>query len=31
MSSKPRWTKAEDAIIIENQKKKRAEFEGSGR
>lgn len=26
MSSKPRWTKAEDAIIIENQKKKRAEI-----
>ena len=26
MSSKPRWTKAEDAIIIENQKQKRAEI-----
>lgn len=26
MSSKPRWTRAEDAIIIENQKKKRAEI-----
>ena len=26
MSSKPRWTKAEDAIIIENQTRKRAEI-----